>query len=39
MRIFQRSIAAATMAGLFALAGISGSKANVPAKPIKPARP
>ena len=35
MKLLQRSIAAATMAGLFALAGNSGTKAH-PAKPIKP---
>jgi len=35
MKLLQRSIAAATMAGLFALVGNSGAKAN-PAKPIKP---
>ena len=39
MKIFQRTIAAAKMAGLFALVGISGSKANAPAKPTQPARP
>ena len=35
MKFLRRSIAAATMAGLFALVGNSGAKAN-PAKPIKP---
>ncbi len=36
MKLLQRSIAAATMAGLFALAGNAGTKAH-PAKPKKPA--
>ena len=45
MKVLERSIAAATMAGLFALAGVTEApvdstepKAKIPAKPVKPVR-